>query len=72
MRLMNNFKTAMLLGALIALCMGIGYLIAGPQGLFFGFMLGGVGNLVAFFFSDKIALTAMRAQEAPPDELRCR
>ncbi len=66
MRLMNNVKTAFLLGALMALCMGVGYLIF-PQnpvgGLLIGFMFGGVANLIAFFFSDKIAIRAMGAQE---------
>jgi heat shock protein HtpX len=69
MRWLNNFKTAMLLGSLMGLCMAIGYFVAGPQGVMFGFLFGGFGNLIAFFFSDKIALTAMRAQEVPPDQL---
>lgn len=69
MRWMNNIKTAMLLGSLMALCMLIGYFVAGPQGMLFGLMFGGLGNIIAFFFSDKIALTAMGAQEVPPGEL---
>lgn len=69
MRWLNNVKTAGLLGALMGLCMVIGYLVAGPQGLFFGFLFGGVGNLVAFFYCDKIALMAMRAQEVAPGQL---
>ena len=63
MRWLNNMKTAMLLGFMMALFMAIGHFVLGPRGVIFGFALGGVGNLIAFFYSDKIALTAMRAQE---------
>lgn len=69
MRWINHTKTAMLLGLLMALCMVIGYGVGGRAGLMMGFLFGGVGNLVAFFFSDKIALTAMRAQEVSEREL---
>lgn len=63
MRFLNNVKTAFLLGALMALCMAIGYLTTGgPSGLIIGFLFGGVGNVIAYFYSDKLALTAMRAQ----------
>ncbi len=69
MRILNNIKTAMLLGALLAICMLIGHYVGGPQGVVIGFLFGGLGNLIAFFFSDKIALAAMRARELPADEL---
>ena len=62
-RLVNNTKTAVLLGGLFGLILLAGQLIGGTQGLIFAFLLGGAGNLVAFFFSDKIALKAMRGQE---------
>jgi heat shock protein HtpX len=70
MRFMNNAKTAFLLGGLMALCMGAGYVMTGGMhGLIIGFLFGGVGNLIAFFYSDKIALTAMRAQPVTRQEL---
>jgi heat shock protein HtpX len=59
---MNNAKTAALLGGMMALFMAAGYFIFGPQGVLIGFLFGGLGNLVAYFYSDKLALTAMRAQ----------
>ena len=63
MQMLNHVKTAFLLGALMGLCMLIGHWFLGPTGVIFGLLFGGLGNLVAFFFSDKIALTAMRARE---------
>lgn len=69
MRLLNNIKTAFLLGTLTALCMLVGHYIAGPQGVLIGLLFGGLSNLIAFFFSDKIALAAMRGRELSRDEL---
>ncbi len=70
MRFLNNFKTAVLLGLLMALCMAVGFFVGGgrPEGLIIGFLFGAVGNLIAFFFSDKIALAAMGAQEVTRDQ----
>lgn len=62
MRFVNNLKTAALLGALIGLCMWIGHAMGGPGGMLIGLVLGGLGNIIAFFFSDKIALMSMHAQ----------
>jgi heat shock protein HtpX len=61
--LWNNTKTTILMGALMGLCLGIGYLIGGPHMMVYAFIFGGVLNLIAFFFSDKIALATMHAQE---------
>jgi heat shock protein HtpX len=63
MRFANNLKTTMLLGLLMGLCMLIGHLFLGPQGLLFGLLIGGLGNVIAFFYSDKIALAAMGGKE---------
>jgi heat shock protein HtpX len=62
-RFINNTKTAVLLGALFGLVLFLGYLFGGPQGLIIAFVLGGVMNVVAFFYSDKLAIVAMRGQE---------
>jgi heat shock protein HtpX len=66
--LWNNMKTTLLMGALMGLCLGVGYLLGGQVGIFYAFIIGGVMNFVAFFFSDKIALATMRAQEIGPDD----
>jgi heat shock protein HtpX len=63
MGLWNNFKTAVLLGALMGLCLGVGYLLGGPRALLPALVLGGAMNLLAFYFSDRIALAAVRARE---------
>ncbi len=68
MRLVSNIKTAFLLGSLMGLCMLVGHLLGGPQGLLLGLVLGGLGNLIAYFYSDKLALTAMQAQEVTRQE----
>jgi heat shock protein HtpX len=67
-RVWNNFKTAVLMGALMGLCLGIGYLLGGQMGLIYAFVIGGIMNFVAFFFSDKIALATMHAQEIGPQD----
>lgn len=58
----NNLKTTILLALIIALFMGVGYLWRGPEGMVIGFLFGGLGNLIAYFFSDKIALMSTGAQ----------
>ncbi len=59
----NNFKTMLLMSGLMGLCLAIGYLVAGPQALIPALIIGGIMNLIAFFFSDKIALATVRAVE---------
>lgn len=61
--LWNSTKTALLMGGLMGLALGIGYLIGGPGAMAVALVLGGAMNLVAFFFSDKIALATMRARQ---------
>jgi heat shock protein HtpX len=60
---MNYFKTALLLAALTALFGGVGYLIAGEQGMFAALVMAGVMNLVAWWFSDKILLGMYGAKQ---------
>ncbi len=69
MRLWNNFKTTLLLASLMGLCMLIGHLIGGFNGMLLGLSIGVVMNLVSYFFSDKIAIAAMRGQPVEEHEL---
>jgi len=66
--LWNNAKTTLLMASLMGLCLGVGYLIGGQVGLVYAFIFGGMMNLIAYFFSDKIALATMRAQQIGPDD----
>jgi len=62
-RLVNNLKTTVLMGSLMGLVLAVGYLIGGQAALLPALVIGGVMNLFAYYFSDKIALATMRAQE---------
>jgi heat shock protein HtpX len=62
----NMVKTALLLGALSALLMFLGELLAGGQGLMIGFVFAVVTNFGSYWFSDKIVLRMYNAQEVGP------
>jgi heat shock protein HtpX len=59
----NGVKTVLLLGALSALLLAIGDVIAGPNGLMIGLLFAAVMNFGSYWFSDKIVLRMYRAQE---------
>ncbi|NIJ43349.1 heat shock protein HtpX [Parvibaculum indicum] len=63
---MNTFRTGILLAAMTALFMGLGYLIGGGAGMAFAFMLAAGMNLFAYWNSDKMVLRMYNAQ--PVDE----
>jgi heat shock protein HtpX len=67
-RLANDLKTTLLMGSLMGLCLAIGYLIGGPNLMVYAFLFGGLMNVIVFFFSDKIALATMHAQEIGPED----
>jgi len=58
----NGLKTALLLGLLMGLCLGVGWAIHGQQGMFIGLVIGIIFTGISFFFSDKIALMSVHAQ----------
>ncbi|WP_188195241.1 zinc metalloprotease HtpX [Nonomuraea sp. SYSU D8015] len=58
----NGLRTAVLLGALSALIIVVGWWLGGGRGVQIAVLVALAGNAVAYFFSDKIALSAMRAQ----------
>ena len=63
----NNFKTVLLLGSLTGLILAAGYFIGGQNGVLVALGLAAVTNFVSYFFSDKLALMSMGAQEVGPD-----
>jgi heat shock protein HtpX len=62
----NNLKTALLLGVLTGLILWIGS-FWGQTGVVIALVFAVVTNFVGYFFSDKIALMSMGAQEVGPE-----
>ncbi|MEO3927584.1 zinc metalloprotease HtpX [Micromonosporaceae bacterium B7E4] len=58
----NRLKTAALLGLLTALILGVGYWFGGSGGLVIAVLVSLALNAASYFWSDKLALRAMRAQ----------
>src|SRR5688572_1032149 len=66
---MNNaLKTAILLGALTGLLVGLGYIIGGSGMAIMALVFAGVMNFVAYWFSDKLALRMAGAKEVTSAE----
>lgn len=64
---MNGMKTAMLLAALTALFMGIGYIFGGSGGAVIALLIAAGMNLFTYWNADKIVLRMHDAQEVGPD-----
>ena len=60
---MNIIRTAMLMAAMTALFVGIGYLLAGEAGLLIALAIAGGINLFAYWNSDKMVLRMHNARE---------
>ena len=66
---MNQLKTALLLVALTVLLVLVGhYVVGGTAGTVSFFVLALLLNVGAYWFSDRIALAAARAQEVTPEQ----
>ena len=61
---MSYFRTAILLAALTALFMGVGFLIGGQSGMLLALLVAGAMNLFAYWNSDKMVLRMYGAHEA--------
>ena len=59
---MNMIRTAMLLAFMTALFMGVGFLIGGRGGMMIAFFIAAGMNLFSYWNSDKMVLSAYRAQ----------
>lgn len=59
--MLNGVKTAVLIGALSALMLAVGWVLGGSSGLVIALVVALATNGIAYFFSDKIALRSMRA-----------
>ncbi|TJW44407.1 MAG: zinc metalloprotease HtpX [Mesorhizobium sp.] len=60
---MNTLRTAMLLAAMTALFMGVGYLIGGSGGMVIAFLIAAAMNLFSYWNADKMVLSMNRAVE---------
>ena len=65
----NGLKTAALLGLLTGLILAVGYWLGGGTGLMIAVIISLVTNAVSYFYSDRIALRAMRASPVTEAEL---
>ena len=59
----NWLKTSVLMAAIMALFGVIGSYIGGPSGMMMALLFGGVMNIFAYWFSDKMVLRMYNAQE---------
>ncbi|MHB1101985.1 MAG: zinc metalloprotease HtpX [Devosia sp.] len=64
--MLNFFRTSILLAALTALFMAIGYFIGGTNGMLIAFGIAVVTNLFGYWNSDKLVLAMQQAQEVSP------
>ncbi|HLF78723.1 MAG TPA: zinc metalloprotease HtpX [Dehalococcoidia bacterium] len=62
------FKTALLLGALTGLLVGLGYMIGGSGFALIALVFAGVMNFVMYWFSDKLALSMAGAHEVTKEQ----
>jgi heat shock protein HtpX len=60
---MNRFRTLMLLAALTALFMGLGFTIGGPRGALLALAVASAMNLLTFWNADRIVLSMHGARE---------
>jgi heat shock protein HtpX len=65
---MSGIKTALLLGALTGLLVGLGYFIGGSSLALMALVLAGVMNFIAYWFSDKLALSMAGAKEVTKEQ----
>ena len=60
---MNIFRTALLLAAMTALFMGVGFLIGGQSGMVIAFFVAAAMNAFSYWNADKMVLRMHRARE---------
>lgn len=65
----NVFKTTLLLTVMTLLFMLVGQALGGQRGMLMALVFAAVMNFISYFFSDKIALAAYRAQPITRDQL---
>ena len=66
--MIQNLKTALLLGLLDGLFLLVGYLVAGTTGILVAAVAAVAVNFFSYWKSDRIAIAAARAQEVTPEQ----
>src|SRR3546814_7391613 len=66
--MLNHARTFMLLAAMTALFLGIGYLIGGSGGMVIAFVIAAGMNVFAYWNSDKVVLRMYGAREVRSEE----
>jgi heat shock protein HtpX len=64
--MLNFFRTGLLLAALTALFMAVGYFIGGTNGMLIAFGIAVVTNIIGYWNADKLVLSMQRAREVSP------
>lgn len=67
--MLNFFRTGLLLAALTALFMVVGYFIGGTSGMVIAFGVAVVTNLIGYWNSDKLVLSMQGAHEVSPERV---
>jgi heat shock protein HtpX len=65
---MNNFKTLVLMALMTGILLFVGQFFGGTGGLVIALIFVGIMNFAMYWWSDKIALAAMRSHEVTPQE----
>jgi heat shock protein HtpX len=65
---MSGLKTAILLGALTGLLVGLGYVIGGSGLAIIALIFAGIMNIATYWFSDKLALRMAGAHEVTREQ----
>jgi len=64
----NNFKTFVMMLALMGLCLAVGQVLGGRGGMMMGFLFAAVVNFGSYWFSDKMILKMQGAREVTMKE----
>src|ERR1700730_10601201 len=64
----NTLRTAVLMGAMTALLIGVGGVIGGQTGMLVALLIAAVTNFAGYWFSDKLVLRMHGAREVAPTE----
>ncbi len=68
MKMLNHFRTALLLTMMTVFILLAGSYIGGPQGILIALFIAGMMNIVGYWFSDRIVLRMYRARKAQHED----